>query len=276
MTISFATQNAEFIIKQKPEFTPKFGLILGSGLGSLADEIEEATDISYKQFEGFGDCSVPGHSGVMTLGYLKGVPVACLRGRSHYYEGNDNITMQTPVYTLKAIGCETLIITNAAASLREEVPPGNIVLVNDHINFSFRNPLVGKNNDDFGPRFPAMANAYDANIRKQLTAIAHDLGIPLPEGVYLGVLGPCYETPAEIRAFKLLGADVLGMSTVPEVIVARHCGLKVAVISSVTNMASGMSDEELTHEGVLEVAKIAATKLIQLITRYMESLREIA
>lgn len=271
MTICSATQNADYIKHLAPNFKPKYGLILGSGLGDLANEIENATHIPYQDLQGFGSCHVQGHNGVLTLGTLKGVPVACLQGRSHYYEGNDDETMQTPIYTLKSIGCETLLITNAAASLRDEVRPGSLVLVDDHINFSFRNPLVGRNNAHFGPRFPGMAEAYDPQTRAQLQRAAKELGIELPDGVYIGVLGPSYETPAEIRAFKMWGAHLVGMSTVPEVILASHCGMKVAVISSVTNMGCGMSDEKLTHEGVLEVAKQAAGNLIRLLTHFMEN-----
>lgn len=276
MIITYASQNAEVIKKRCPDITPKFGLILGSGLGELAEKIENPVDIPYSDLQGFGDCSVAGHTGVLTIGTMSGVPVVCMRGRSHYYEGNDNIAMQTPIYTLKSIGCETLIITNAAASLRPEVKPGSLSIINDHINFSFRNPLVGPNNSDYGPRFPGMENAYDHDLRLQLKEIANELKITLPEGVYLGVLGPSYETPAEIRAFKILGADLVGMSTVPEVIVASHCGLRVAAISSITNMACGMSDEKLNHENVLIVAKNAASNLIKLLTRYMENVSAVA
>lgn len=276
MSISYATQNAEFIKKHTEDFKPKFGLILGSGLGSLADEIEDQTSISYNKLQSFGDCNVEGHAGELTLGYLKGVPVACLKGRGHYYEGHDNTTMQTPIYTLKAIGCESLLITNASASLRPEVKPGSLVVIKDHINFSFKNPLVGPNNDDFGPRFPGMENAYDADLRAQMQELAKELNINLPDGVYFGVMGPSYETPSEISAFRKLGGEVLGMSTVPEVIVARHCGLKVVTISSITNMACGMSDEKLTHENVLKVANQAASDLTRLIRRFMETVSAIA
>lgn len=274
--ISYATQNAELILRRTEGFTPKYGMILGSGLGALANEIENPIHIPYSDLQGFGDASVKGHKGILTLGTLKGVQVVCLQGRSHYYEGHDNLGMQTPIYTLNSIGCETLLITNAAASLRPEVLPGSLVIVNDHINFSFKNPLVGPNNDEFGPRFPGMENAYDAEMRTQLQELAKSLNIPLPEGVYIGVLGPSYETPAEIRAFQMWGAHLVGMSTVPEVILARHCGMKLAVISSVTNMGCGLSDEKLSHEGVLEVANKASGDLIRLLKSYMENVSAIA
>lgn len=272
----FAIQNAKLIAQKSQGFKPKVGLVLGSGLGSLADQIENALHFPYEELEGFSRVGVKGHSGVLTLGTLFGIPVACLQGRPHYYEGNDNIAMRTPIRTLKTLGCEQLIVTNAAASLRPHVTPGQLVVLSDHINLSFNNPLSGPNDEDFGTRFPSMENAYDADMRAQLQAHAEDLGITLSEGVYLAVLGPSYETPAEIRAFAMLGAHLVGMSTVSDVIVARHCGLKVAAISSVTNMACGMSDEKLTHDGVLKVAKQASVNLIKLLQAYLEKLHAIA
>lgn len=256
--------------KVDDDFTPKIGLVLGSGLGILAEQIEKAQHFSFFELFGFGHSSVKGHKGTLTLGYLFGVPVACLQGRPHYYEGNDDETMRTPIRTLKALGCEMVILTNAAASTRKAVTPGRLVLINDHINFSFKSPLVGPNDDQFGPRFPAMDDAYDAGLRQEIHAAAKIEGIELVEGVYFGVLGPAYETPAEIRAYTLLGGDVIGMSTIPEVIIARHAGLKVAVISTITNMACGLSDEKLSHDGVLTVANKAAGDLLRLLKTFLE------
>lgn len=253
-------------------FIPKIGMVLGSGAGPVADQIEKAQHFSFADLEGFGHSSVQGHKGTLTLGYLYGVPIACLQGRPHYYEGNTDQTLRTPVRTLKALGCEMLILTNAAASTRPAVPPGELVLIKDHLNFFFKNPLTGPNDDEWGPRFPAMDDAYDADLRQQLLASAQQNQINLTEGVYLGVLGPSYETPAEIRAYTLLGADLVGMSTIPEVIVARHAGLKVAAISTVTNMACGMSDEKLNHENVLIIGKKASQNLSRLLKTFMENL----
>ncbi len=272
----FATRNAKLIFDKSNRFQPQVGLVLGSGLGTLAEQIKNPQHFPYDELEGFSRLGVKGHTGLLTLGSLFGIPVACLQGRPHYYEGNDNIAMCTPIRTLKAIGCEQLIVTNAAASLRPHVTPGQIVLISDHINFSFKNPLVGPNDDNYGTRFPGMENAYDAEIRAQLLSHAEDLGISLAEGVYLGVLGPTYETPAEIRAYAMLGAHMVGMSTVSDVIVARHCGLKVAAISSITNMACGMSEEKLTHDNVLKVAKQASINLIKLLQAYLEKLHAVA
>ena len=272
----FAVKNAQNIAEQSNGFSPKVGLVLGSGLGALAEQIQNPQHFPYDNLQGFNRVGVKGQSGTLTLGTLFGIPVACMQGRPHYYEGNDNIAMRTPIRTLKALGCEQLLITNAAASLRPGVTPGNLVVISDHINFSFHNPLVGPNDEEFGTRFPGMEDAYDPEMRKQLQAHAANLGFSLPDGVYIGVLGPSYETPAEIRAYEILGAHVVGMSTVPDVIIARHCGLKLAVISSITNMACGLSDEKLTHDNVLKVAKQASVNLIKLLQAYLEKLHAIA
>lgn len=276
MTESFAKQNAAIIAERAAGFTPELGLVLGSGSGRLADEFENPINIPYSDLKGFGDSNVKGHSGIMTLGMLHGMPTVCMQGRPHYYQGFDNSIMQTPMRTIKLLGCDKVVMTNASASLRPEVKPGSLVLVNDHINFSFHNPLVGPNDDEVGPRFPDMQNAYDKDLRAQMLACASQINVELTEGVYLGVLGPTYETPAEIRAFKMLGADVLGMSTVADVIVANHCGLKSAVIATITNMASGMSEEILTHDNVVKIADKAATDLIRLLACFLENMRAAA
>ncbi len=257
------------------DFTPKVAVILGSGLGVLAKELEQVVSIPYTDIPGFFDCTVTGHGGTLHCGYLKGVPVACMQGRAHFYEGISNHDVVTPIRALKLLGCHTLIATNASGSLRPEVTPGSLVLIKDHINFSFNNPLVGPNDDDIGPRFIGLDDAYDTDLRDQFKGLAAELNIPLTEGVYFGVLGPSFETPAEIRAFKLLGGDVVGMSTVPEVIAARHCGLRVAVISAITNMAAGLSENVLTHEETLSGAKLASDKLIALFQKFFEQYKTI-
>lgn len=250
------------------DFVPEVGLILGSGLGVLAEELEQAASIAYEDIPGFSDCTVAGHGGFLHCGYLSGVPVACMQGRAHYYEGVANQDILTPIRALKLLGCNTLIATNATGSLNPEVTPGNLVLINDHINFMFNNPLVGPNDDRFGPRFIGLDDAYDVSLRNQFKSIAKELDIALPEGVYFGVLGPSFETPAEIRAFKMMGGDVVGMSTIPEVITARHCGLRVAVVSVITNLAAGLNPTVLNHEETLEGAKLAAGKLIALFQHF--------
>lgn len=263
----------EFLKKKIGNFKPQLGIILGSGLSNFASLIQDPLTIPYHDIPGFSECRVAGHQGTLLFGTLEGQPVACLQGRGHYYEGKTSTALQTPIRILKLLGCETLILTNAAASLRKEVRPGSLVIIDDHINFQSQNPLVGPNDDFFGPRFPSMQNAYDKELIALTLKSAKELNINVTTGVYLATLGPSYETPAEIRAFKIMGADVVGMSTVPEVILARHSGMKVLAISTITNMACGMSDEFLTHEGVLKVAKMAADDLSQLICSIVRELK---
>lgn len=267
------TQEAhDFIKRQLGNVSPKIGIVLGSGLSSFAEKLQNKVTIPYCDIPGFTECKVAGHVGALLLGSLGNNPVICLQGRAHYYEGKSHSDIQIPIRALKLLGCETLILTNAAASLRREVIPGSLVIINDHINFQFQNPLIGQNDECFGPRFPSLQKAYDEKLISLTTKVAHELDMKISSGVYLATLGPCYETPAEIRAFKLLGADVVGMSTVPEVIVARHCGLKVLAISIITNMACGMSEEYLTHEGVLKVANKAANDLTRLLINVIDKL----
>jgi xanthosine phosphorylase len=263
---------ARAIKARRPDFTPKIGVILGSGLGKLANSIEDAIMIPYEELPDFGNSTVAGHDGFLVLGYLQGVPVACLKGRRHFYEGISNPMVQTLVRTLKLLGCETLLATNAAGSMRSEAGPGSLMLITDHINFSFHNPLVGQNDDEFGPRFIGMEDAYDPKLRELMLSTADELEITLHQGVYISVLGPSFETPAEIRAFKLWGADAVGMSTVPEVIVARHCGLKVVVVSAITNYASGMNDAPLTHEETLHFADKASHNMQRLVENFVKKL----
>ena len=263
---------AEIIRQRRPNFEAKIGIILGSGLGPLAEQIEHPTIISYGDLPGFNHCTVQGHAGKLFLGDIEGMPVACMQGRAHYYEGVDHETYLTMIRTFKLLGCDTLITTNAAGSLREEVLPGEVVLIHDHINMQGRHPLLGKNDDRFGSKFFSMEDAYDSVLRKKMLHIARDLQIELTEGVYLSVLGPNFETPAEIHAFKLMGADLVGMSTVPEVITARHCGLRVVALSAVTNLAAGFSEQKLSHELTLSGAKLATEKLFKLVQTLLREL----
>ncbi len=264
-----SAQQAAATIKQiKPNFTPKIGIILGSGLGAFAAQIENAVKIPYAQLPGFPKCSVAGHGGTLHLGMLRGIPIACLEGRAHIYEGNIDV-IKNLIRTLELIGCELLINTNAAGSLRKEVDAGSLMLITDHINFQFINPLIGPNDEAFGERFVSMENAYDQELREKMLHIAKRLNIELSEGVYIGVSGPSFETPAEIRAFRTLGADIVGMSTVPEVILARRCGIKVVAISAITNLAAGMNPEPLSHEQTLRAAKLSVDKLVNLLLNFV-------
>ena len=250
------------------DFRPQFGLILGSGLGSLVDLMEVVQRFDYASLPGFPTCSVAGHHGELIAGYCQGTPVICLSGRSHLYEGKPISHLKTLIRTLKNCGCHSLIMTNAVGSLRENVGPGSVVAITDHINMMFSNPLVGPNDEAYGPRFLALDNAYDSNLRQVLRQIADKDQIPLSDGIYLGVIGPSFETPAEINAYRILGADVVGMSTIPETIIARHCGLKVLALSIVTNFAAGMEQESLSHDITLAGAKLAHEKVTKLLLSF--------
>ncbi|KFI07210.1 xanthosine phosphorylase [Massilia sp. BSC265] len=263
---------AEVIKARKPGFAPRAALILGSGLGVLAEQMTDAVSISYADLPGFPISTVHGHAGELVLGFLSGVPVVCMKGRGHFYEGYGAAVMTSAVRTFKLIGCEMLLVTNAAGSLRPEVDAGSVVVLNDHINLLPGSPMAGPNDERFGPRFFSMANAYDADLRALIKETAASKGITLHEGVYLACPGPNFETAAEIRAFKALGADVVGMSVVPEVISARHCGLKVAGISAITNLAEGLTPFPLSHEQTLKYAAIAAKDLVTLIHSFIERL----
>lgn len=263
-------QVTELINKRIDNRKPQLGMILGSGLGELADEIDNAVEISYEDLPGLPKSSVSGHAGRLVIGELHGVEVVCLKGRVHYYEGATHEQFKLLIRLVKALGCHSLLITNAAGSLRKEVGPGELVLVNDHINFQPVNPLVGPNDNEAGPRFFPMDDAYDADFRQRFHQSANKLAMDLHDGVYISVLGPNFETPAEIKAFRTLGADVIGMSTVPEVLIAKHCGLRVNVISTITNLACGLADESLTHEGTLHYGEKAASKLKQLIHTFLK------
>ena len=263
---------ADVIRARKPGFTPRVALILGSGLGVLAEQMADAVAISYAELPGFPISTVHGHAGELVLGTLAGVPVACMKGRGHFYEGYGPGVMTSAIRTLKLIGCELLFVTNAAGSLRPEVDAGGLVALTDHINLLPGSPMAGPNDDRFGPRFFSMANAYDAETRELVKAVAVEKGITLHEGVYLSAAGPHFETAAEIRAFRNLGADVVGMSVVPEVIAARHCGLKVAGVSAITNLAEGLSPFPLSHEQTLKYAAVAAKDLVMLIHSFIERL----
>jgi len=264
------TAAAEAVAERAPGFAPELGLMLGSGLGDLADRLEDRVAIPYGDLPGFHAGGLAGHAGQLVLGRLAGRAVAIFSGRWHVYEGIEPSAITTPIRTLKALGAETLLLTNAAGSLRPEVGPGSLVCLSDHINLLGFNPLIGPNDDAVGPRFPSLAQAYDRDLRARLHAAAEALGTELHDGVYLAVAGPSFETPAEIRAFRVLGADLVGMSTVPEVIAARHAGMRVAAISAVTNLAEGMGGEALSHEQTLRVAKQGAARLGPLIERFLE------
>jgi xanthosine phosphorylase len=250
-------------------FQPRVAMILGSGLGVLAEQMSDAIAISFDELPGFPISTVHGHAGQLVMGTLAGVQVVCLKGRGHFYEGYGMGVMTSAVRTLKLLGCEMLFVTNAAGSLRPEVDAGSLVALTDHINFLPGTPMIGPNDERFGPRFFSMANAYDAELRKLLQSTAAAANITLHEGVYIAYPGPNFETPAEIRAFGRLGADMVGMSVVPEVVPARHCDLKVVGVSVITNLAEGLSPFPLSHEQTLKYAAVGAESLIKLILAFM-------
>jgi xanthosine phosphorylase len=264
---------ADYVRNAAQGFSPRIGIVLGSGLGGLADKIDVVANIDYADIPDFPQSTVEGHAGKLVLGRLGGMPVACMQGRIHYYEGVDPQDIAVPVRMLKLLGIEILLVTNAAGSFHKKMGPGSLMVINDHINFTGRNPLVGENDAAFGSRFFSMEDAYDPILRKHLFAVAKELKIELHEGVYLHYLGPNFETPAEIKMFKKFGADAVGMSTVPEVLVARHAGLRVIAISNITNLAAGMSRTQLSHEQTLECAKLAAADLEKLVMIFLETLK---
>lgn len=252
MTLLANIKETQAFLESKGVLAPEFGLILGSGLGELAAEVDNAIVIDYADIPNWGQSTVVGHAGKLVYGDLAGRKVLALQGRFHFYEGNSLDLVTFPVRVMKALGCEGVVVTNAAGGIN--YGPGTLMLISDHINMTGQNALIGENLDDFGPRFPDMSDAYTKAYREKAHAVAERLGIKLDEGVYIGVTGPTYETPAEIRAFKVMGADAVGMSTVPEVIVAAHSGMKVLGISAITNFAAGFQSE-LNHEEVVAVTQ---------------------
>ena len=269
MTLIEKIYETRDFLNNKGISTPEFGLILGSGLGELAEEVENPIILDYSEIPHWGQSTVAGHAGKLVYGELAGRKVLALQGRFHYYEGNSLEVVTFPVRVMKALGCVGVLVTNAAGGIG--FGPGTLMAISDHINFTGQNPLIGQNLDEFGPRFSDMSAAYTPEYRQVAARVAAKNGIKLEEGVYIGVTGPCYETPAEIRAFKTLGADAVGMSTVPEVIVATHSGLKVLGISCISNHAAGFQ-EELNHDEVVEVTNQVKGDFKQLIKAILAEL----
>lgn len=257
-------ETKEFIQSKLPD-TPTIGIILGSGLGMLADEIEDKISIPYEEIPHFAKSNAVGHANELVYGVLKGKKVLAMKGRFHYYEGFTLKEVTFPVRVMKALGIDHLIITNASGAVNTSFKPGDLMLITDHINLTGANPLIGPNDDRLGPRFPDMTKVYTPELREVAMHVAEKLNIPLQQGVYAWWSGPSYETPAEIRMIRTLGADAVGMSTVPEAIVARHSSMNVLGISCLTNMAAGILDQPLHHDEVLEVANKVRTQFIQLV-----------
>lgn len=248
-------QNAAQFLQEKYEHQPVIGLILGSGLGVLGDEIENPVKIPYDLIPDFPVSTVEGHAGQLVFGELNGVQVVAMQGRFHFYEGYSFDKVTFPVRVMKELGVEKLIVTNAAGGVNESFEPGDLMIITDHINNMGSNPLIGPNDARLGVRFPDMSEAYTKELAIQAKEIANQLNISVREGVYVGNTGPVYETPAEVRMARTLGGDAVGMSTVPEVIVARHAGMKVLGISCISNMAAGILDQPLAHDEVIETTE---------------------
>lgn len=254
------------------DYRPEIALILGSGLGDLADQLDKKVIIPYKDIPNFKVSEVQGHKSQLVIGYLNGRCVLAMQGRFHYYEGYTQQEITYPIRVFKEIGIDKIIVTNAAGGCNKSFNPGNLMIINDHINFSGSNPLIGKNHDEFGPRFPDMSQAYSKRLISIAKDCAKELSIDVKEGVYMYFSGPTYETPAEIRMARTLGADAVGMSTVPEVIVSRHCGIEILGISCITNMASGILDQPLNHEEVIETSNRVKNDFSSLIKLVIEKI----
>lgn len=257
---------AEFL-RGKRDATPRVGLVLGSGLGAFAERVKNRVAIPYEEIPQFPVPSgVVGHAGELVLGEVGRTPVAVLSGRVHFYEGRPMGDVVFPARVLARLGVGAVVLTNAAGGVRRTFKPGDLMLIRDHINAFGTNPLIGPNEESLGPRFPDMSRVYDPELRKLAKETARELGIPFREGVYLGNSGPSYETPAEIVAYRTIGADAVGMSTIPEAIALRHGGVRVLGISTITNMAAGILPKPLVHEEVLEVTKRVGDRFVRLLT----------
>lgn len=256
----------EKIIREKTDFEPEVALVLGSGLGGYASNMDVRCEVPYSEIEGFPVSTVPGHDGRFLFGYVKGVPVVAMKGRIHYYEGYDMTDIVLPIRLMGMLGAKTLVLTNAAGGINMDFTPGDLMIIKDHISAFVPSPLRGENLDELGPRFPDMSKIYDRGLMESLRASAAENGFEMKEGVYLQFQGPNFETPTEIKMFRGLGADAVGMSTVCEAITARHMGLRIAAVSCITNMAAGILDQPLSHEEVQETADKVADKFEKLIT----------
>ena len=267
-----AAEAARYIGAQAAGRTPRAAVVLGSGLGGVADAITDAVEIPYDEIPHFVRSTVEGHAGKLILGSLSGVDVAVMKGRFHFYEGYTMEEITLPVRMFSLMGIKTIVLTNAAGGTAPHLSPGSLMLITDHINMMGDNPLRGPNDNRFGPRFPDMTAVYTPAYIEIAHDVAREMGLKLSEGVYLGLRGPSYETPAEVRMYAKLGGDALGMSTVAEVTVARHCGMKVLAISCITNVAAGLTHNEINHQEVMEVGARAGRQLGELILRVVPRL----
>ncbi|HKF85042.1 MAG TPA: purine-nucleoside phosphorylase [Candidatus Limnocylindrales bacterium] len=259
-------------VRARTDLVPRVGIVLGSGLGSLADDVAGPVSIPFAELPGWPAATAPGHAGRLLLGTLAGVPVTALQGRFHLYEGNDPGLVVQPVLLFRRLGAELVILTNAAGGVNPDYGPGTLMVISDHLNLTGRTPLLGGNADELGPRFPDLTDVWGPQLRGRLHEAATTEGVELEEGVYAGLLGPSYETPAEVRMLRTLGADAVGMSTVLEAVAARWAGLAVCGVSLVTNAGAGYSGQPLTHEEVLEAGAAAGPHLARVLRRFIADL----
>jgi purine-nucleoside phosphorylase len=262
----------ERAVRARSDLVPALGIVLGSGLGGLADDLQEAVSIPFAELPGWPAATAPGHVGRLLLGHLAGTPVVMLQGRFHVYEGNDPGLVVEPVLLFQQLGAKVVVLTNAAGGVDPEFGPGTLMVISDHLNLTGRTPLLGPNDDGIGPRFQDLTDAWSPRLREQLKAAGAAEGVDLAEGIYAGLLGPQYETPAEVRMLRTLGADAVGMSTVLECIAARWAGLEVCGVSLVTNAGAGYSGQPLSHEEVLAAGAEAGPRLARVIRRFVADL----
>jgi purine-nucleoside phosphorylase len=263
----------ERVVRERTDLVPTIGLVLGSGLGGLADALSDPVVIPFADLPGWPAASAPGHAGRLLLGHLEGVPAICLQGRLHLYEGLPVGLIVQPVLLMARLGVQLVVLTNAAGGVDPGYGPGTLMVIADHLNLTGRNPLLGPNDDALGPRFLDLTNAWDPDLRAALHAAAREEGITLEEGVYAGLLGPTFETPAEVRMLRTLGADAVGMSTVLEAVALRWVGVRVCGVSMVTNAGAGYTGEPLSHEEVLREAQTAGPRLERVLRRFARSLQ---
>lgn len=264
----------EAAVRARTDLVPALGIVLGSGLGRLADAVEDPISIAFDELPGWPPATAPGHSGELVIGTLDGLNVACLQGRLHLYEGNSARLVVEPVLLLGRLGAARLLITNAAGGVNPAYAAGTLMLIADHINLTGNNPLIGVNDDRLGPRFPDLVDAWSPRLRSLLRRAAQDEGITIEEGVYIGLTGPAYETPAEVRMLRTLGADAVGMSSVLEAIAARWAGLELAGVSLVTNPGAGITGEPLSHAEVLAAGDAAGPRFVRLVRRFVQLLAD--
>jgi purine-nucleoside phosphorylase len=272
VTLASRLDRLEAAVRARTDLVPRLALVLGSGLGGLAAAIEDPVSIPFAELPGWPAASAPGHQGRLLLGRLEGVPVACLQGRLHMYEGLSALQVVEPVLLTHRLGAGTVLLTNAAGGVNHAFGAGTLMLLSDHLNLTGRTPLLGPNDDAVGPRFLDLSHVYDLDLRGRLRVAAEAAGVSLQAGVYAGLLGPTYETPAEVRMLRVLGADAVGMSTVMEAIAARWVGMRVAAVSLITNPGAGISATPLSHEEVLAAADEAGPRLARLIRGFVRDL----